>query len=305
MDIATESEQVPEYPLDVSMVAFVDIAKILSVLGNEDALAIFIYTKNGINSSKDAIRTLGLTQKRFYSRLKDLIDNRLIEKYEGEYRHTALGDILLEMGLSMEKLILSKEQLKVLDSIRKSGKFSESKTNQIAKALSIELPIFKDSGKVKMLDAYSSLIEEILELINASEKYVYLVSKYTDARVVNALLRAKNKGIEMRFLGEKPAIKDSLNALKIMLSPQNMKAFLTFSSEFKTILRLTPSLLFSFIVIDDRYTIVEIPNPTKANPPNIEEAFYLAFYFENEKVSKKIARIFFDMWEQADEFRIL
>ena len=83
MDVSQASEQGTEYSLDVSMDTFTNMVKILNALGNDDALSIFMYTVDGIKSSKQAILELGLTQKRFYSRLKDLIDVGFIEKDGG------------------------------------------------------------------------------------------------------------------------------------------------------------------------------------------------------------------------------
>lgn len=305
MSTNTESGQIPDYPIDVSMEAFSSMAKILNALGNEDALAIFLYAKDGINSSKDAIRALGLTQKRFYTRLKDLIDNYLIDKVDGNYRHTALGEIMCDIGISMEKLLLNKDKLEVIHSIQKSGKISKDKSRQLAKALSIDLPFLDKSGNITMIESYESLVGEIFSLIEESEESILFASKYTDVRVVDAILKARERGVKMQFLAEKKGLKDSLSGLRMMLSPTTLKAFVVLSSEFTTILRQTPRLIYSFTVIDNKSTIIEIPHQAFDEGQQIKDMFHLAFSFKNEVVSKKMVNMFQDLWEKGQEFSIL
>ncbi len=85
MGIATETEHIPDHLVGTSVAAFGSMVEILDALGNQDALSIFIYVEKGMTSSKLAIQELGLTQKRFYSRLKELIEVGLIEKNAGGY----------------------------------------------------------------------------------------------------------------------------------------------------------------------------------------------------------------------------
>ena len=47
--------------------------RLFSVFSNEDAIRLFLYAERGIASSTKVMKDLGLTQKRFYSRLKGLL----------------------------------------------------------------------------------------------------------------------------------------------------------------------------------------------------------------------------------------
>jgi predicted transcriptional regulator len=299
MDIAAKSEQVPDYPLDVSMVAFADMAKILSALGNEDALAIFIYAKNGIESSKDAIRALGLTQKKFYSRLKDLIDNKLIEKHEGEYRHTALGEILLEMGLSMEKLLLSKEQLRVLDSIRRSGNISAEKKSQLSKVLSLELPFFQGKSTVTVATSFEEVVQKTIEYLNMAETRVYFASKYFDIRVVEKIMDLLESGVDMHFLSDKMSSFSEVSKmiLSMMFNQKMVKTFygLLKSSEIKY--KAIEDLPYTFIIVDGKHSMFEVRKP-------FTRQFLMAFFFEDEDLSRKLIECFEIIWDTAEPVKM-
>ena len=68
-------------------------AELFSAFGNMDTIRIFAYAEKGISNSSKAVRDLNLTPKRYYQRLKDLIDLNLITKIDGGYIYTPLGEI--------------------------------------------------------------------------------------------------------------------------------------------------------------------------------------------------------------------
>jgi predicted transcriptional regulator len=296
LDSTSEFDQANIYPLDVSTSAFNDMTNILKALGNEDSLAIFLYAQRGIRNSKKAIKELNLTQKRFYSRLKDLLDNNLIEKIEGEYRHTVLGKIFCDVGLSMEKLLLNKEQLDILNTLQKSSSISHDETREIAKALDIEMPFYGNSGKVKLIESYDDLVDELCTQLENSEEAFYIASKYADARVTEVVLKARERGIQMYILNEKISLQ-SMSAFKLLLNPSILGQFSKLLGEFKNIMRQVKKLVYSFTIIDSKTSIIEIPHPNL-------DSFYLAFVIENEKSSKKLEKIFLDMWNSAGQFKL-
>ena len=303
MTTIQESTPIPDYPLDVSMEAFADMAKIMNALGNEDALAIFLYAKDGIHSSKDAIRTLNLTQKRFYTRLKDLIDNRLVEKKEGTYSHTSLGTIMFNMWESLEGLLINKEKLDVLETIRRSSSISPENTKQIMEALKINLPYDQTQElgvtpyKIKMVDTYEALAEELITEVEKAQRSIYFASKYTDEKVVEATISALQRNVTVSLLCEKMSISQGVQVLKMLLSPRSISTFGNFIKEYSHIIKQTSKLVNSFIIIDEKIAIVEIPHPTR-------HQFHLGFIFENQEVCGRLVKIFGNMWENSEEYNI-
>lgn len=303
MTTLQESDSIPDYPLDISMRAFADMAKIMSSLGNEDALAIFLYSKDGIYSSKDAIRTLDLTQKRFYTRLKDLIDNKLIEKIDGEYKHTALGSVVFNMGVSLESLLQNKEKLEVLDTLRKSSSISPENTKQILDALKIDIPFVSGSDigvgtpNILIVETYERLVEELIKEIDQSKSSILFASKYTDEKVVESTIQALQRNVNVNLLVEKLSISQGVQVLRMLLSPKSISTFGNFVKEYSHIIKQTSKLAYSFIIIDEKIAILEIPHPT-------QHQFHLGFIFENSHICDKLVKIFRSMWENSEEYSL-
>lgn len=295
MSSTTKSGETPDYPLDVSMEAFSDMAKILNALGNEDSLAIFLYAKDGISSSKDAIRTLGLTQKRFYTRLKDLIDYKLMEKVEGGYHHTALGEIMCDIGLSMEKLLLNKEQLSLLGSIKKSGKISSEKKTQIAKTLSIELPFLNLNEHFSVITSFDEVVKKTINYLDEAEEEVNFVSLYFDIRVVEKILNLLESGIDMYFISNKDySLKDiSKMVLSMMFNQRMVKSFYDIMKSPDIKYKTLENVPYTFFIVDQKYSMVEIAKP-------FSKDFFMAFFFEDEFLSKKLREAFDALWNSAE-----
>ena len=126
MGFAEQTESIPDVFDNLTETVSNELVVILDALGHEDSFAIFMYIEKGIKSSKLAIEELDLTQKRFYSRLKDLIEVGLVEKVEGEYRHTIFGGIFFKIGYSLLEMIENKEQIELLEKIRASSSLPDS-----------------------------------------------------------------------------------------------------------------------------------------------------------------------------------
>jgi hypothetical protein len=293
MDIATKTEQIPDYPLDVSMNALSDMAKILNALGNEDALAIFLLAKNGIVSSKDAIQALGLTQKRFYTRLKELMDNKLIEKVEGAYRHTALGEILCNIGLSMEKLLLDKDKLKIMSQLSKVKNLSEKQKNELMQFFSIDLSL--GSKDVKIIDSFDELVSVTVDIFNNATEMVYIATQYIDVRVINAGFKALERGVKMRgLISEIDQISNALKiAFSILTNPRQISVIRNFLSSANSQAR-TVKLHYTFIIADGKRSVMEIKDP-------FVDEFKFAICINSEKISKKLVEVFESYWNQGKE----
>lgn len=289
---------------DIPSSTMLDSLKIMEALSNEDAVNLFFYAEKGITSSTAAIKALGMTQKRYYTRLKLLLDAGLIQKTEEGYQHTLLGKLVHKLGLSLLNIVENKEQLDVLNSIRKSSGISPETTSQIAKALSIQVPLALASemrsilSPVEMIDSYDKLVEEITKSIENSKSSIYLATKYSDVRVVEAAMSATDRGIHLLILVEEIDLSQSIQAIRILLSPRKLQQFVKFTKKLKNILKKCDTLPYSFMVIDNKITIIEVPHPLK-------NEFKLAFVFEDTSVGENFIEIFKRMWEKSSEFSIL
>jgi len=280
-----------------------DGLKVVEALSNEDAVNLFFYADKAISSSVRAIRALKLSQKRYYTRLKLLLEAGLLEKTERGYEHTFLGGLVHKLGLSLLKIIENREQLEVLNSIRESSNISPDTTCKIARALSVQMPfaVADDMrsilSPVKMIDSYDTLVEEIRKCIDLSESSIHFASKYPDIQVIEAAMSATDRGVHLSILVEEFDLSESIQAIRVLLSPKKMKRFVDLTNKLKNIVKKGPTLPYSFMIIDNKTTFVEVPHPEK-------NEFKLAFVFEDERVGENFASIFEGMWDRSPEFSV-
>jgi hypothetical protein len=96
----------------------VSVADVISAISSEKSLSLFkavVDSKN--NNGAISITKLGLARKQFYSNIKKLIDVGLIERINGKYHITSLGEIVFNAQAKVESAIKYYWELKAIDSI--------------------------------------------------------------------------------------------------------------------------------------------------------------------------------------------
>lgn len=304
MDFATEAETIPDVFENTTVAAFNEMVKILDALGHEDSLAIFMYSEKGIKSSKVAIEELGLTQKRFYSRLKELIEVGLVDKREGEYQHTTFGNIFFKIGFSLLEMIENKEQIELLEQIRTSSSLPNSEVDKIHSVVSKN---FRDmSGlfdmvflsekqrKVEVLATYDSLVEKIVEEIKATQESTLLATRYIDNKVIDSMFKAQTKGIKSKVIMAKDNLEDKVNKLQLLLSPGLMMSLLEYLNDPDLDdLARDGNVPFSFCIMDGRHCFFELPSMGNHD-------FSIAFFVDDEEIGEKFTKMFNALWESAE-----
>ena len=282
---------------EVSPQTLAMMKNILDALAHEDAIKIFNYAKDEITNSTVAIRELGLTQKRYYTRLKLLLDAGILEKCDQGYRYTFLGEVLHQMSGSFTAILEQKDRLELANKLRKTKSLSEEEKKNLMKLIAPTeseglLNIQDMIGPVRLVDDYEELIKNIIDSVDQAEESAYLASKYSDVRVVEAMMRAFQRGVKFRALGPRVNITDRINILRALLSPKMAGTFLKAITEVSALVRKT-DISCSFIVIDEKWAVFEIPHPVK-------DSFYLGFIFQNANICKRLCSMFNDMWEKAN-----
>jgi predicted transcriptional regulator len=304
MDLAAEAESIPDVFENTSVTAFNEMVRILDALGHEDALAIFFYTEKHIKSSKLAIEELGLTQKRFYSRLKELIEVGLIEKTEGEYRYTIFGNIFFKIGFSLMEMIENREQIELMERIRASSSLPNAEMEKIRSVVSKN---FRDvSGlfdmvflsekqrKVEVLPSYEKLVEKLVEEMKAAKDTIHLASRYIDNKVIDCMFKATGSGVKGKVIMAKENLEDKVNKLQLLLSPGLVMNLLEYFSdpELNDILR-DGHVPFSFCIIDNRTCFFELPSLGNHD-------FAIAFFVDDVEIGTRFIKMFNALWESAE-----
>jgi hypothetical protein len=279
-----------------------EIKETLDCLANEDALKIFKSAKYGIASSTETVRELGLTEKRYYARLRALVKAKLLEKVGNKYQHTMFGGLVFEVLFkSLEQFLSNKDRLDLLDRLKKSTSISPMETDEVTAAILkrssiVGLNDLKGALRpVEIVQTYEELRSALIELIEKAEKEIFIATQYTDSSVAETILNASNRGIKMFFLdGDKTNLSRKMQMLRILLTkPKMMKLFYDTVSSPNIALRYT-DLHSSFVVVDEKYAGIEITNPNT-------KAFVFGVVFQSESICAKLITMFKALWEKAGE----
>jgi len=292
----TSTEQNQDDSPNTSESASAEFVKIASTLGNEDALALFIFVGNGIKNSKDALRTLGMTQKRYYNRLKNLIDVNLITKVDGEYRYTTLGRYAREkIKEKIEPVLANKERLTLIDRIGQAGSLSPEEAQRIAEILSIDDLTGYQVDQAKIVDMFDTAVNNVIKYIDNATRCIHFASKYMDIRVNQACMNAIERGVEAYFLvGNLNQFKKSLNMIRpIMGDPSYLRIIMQFFGSSDMNVRFV-ELPYTFLIVDGRQSMIEVPRP-------FTDVYTLSIFFENEQFSMKLMENFDLLWDSASE----
>jgi len=279
-----------------------EIERVLNSLANEDAIRIFISAKEGIKKSTQAIRELDLTQRRYYARLNELVKAGLIERREDAYQLTTLGTVLYNLGTVFNETLTHRDRLDLVDRLKRAKSISLEEIKQILQTISSKgfigyLGIADLIQPVKMIGTYEDIVLELVGRINEAEKNIRLATYYIDSRAVEAILEAYERGVDLSILtSDRESVVKKLQILQMILSPKIIKLYNMFSGE-RMRARLS-EFPYSFCLIDDKYVIIELPNPGT-------NGFYMGFSIQNEALCQRLAKTFEDLYEKGKENPII
>jgi len=250
-------------------VNFEELSGILNILGDYSSLKIYQAAAEGFISGKETINKLGLTSRKYYRNLKTLKDKGLITNSANKYELTFLGEKLYKVVFNdIYSLLTTKyEFLKEYSDIG-------------------------ESNQIKIIEKYDDLIKLMIKAIDDSKSKIFLVTRYFDLSVIGSLLNALNRGVILKTITNKRL--DLSNLFKILtkiitnIRPNNIKTIL------KQPDNKIADVMMSFIVIDDKLSIYELPT----------KDFTIAFNFTDEKAAKQLTNLFEEIWDSAEELHI-
>jgi len=277
---------------------------IFSTFADLDTMRIFLLAEKGISNSNKAIKELDLTPKRYYSRLKGLIDCKVIEKVDGKYVYTPTGQVLAKMGLSLIDILNNEDRITLLLNLSKSNALTLEERDKINEFVvdnfnvgHIIGPILngKSLNSVEKILSYDELVRRMNEELDTVEKSFYLASTYFDPVLAEKGMQKKNTGTKIKILMSKKTMSKKITKLRMLLSPKalfNVLEMIRKIPDMSDIYRET-DLQFSFLIIDEKRCIFEFPNI-------IEDEFTIAFILCDKNISKKFIELFNDLWKKAD-----
>jgi len=276
---------------------FKHLERVFSAASSIDALKIFYTANEGIESSTRTIEKLGLTQKRYYTNLKRLIDTGLVEKVDGKYVHTTFGKITYKLIEALKGALDQKDKLDLIDRILKTKNLSIEETEEIMRALLKDVNLIPDGritdilGSIRIIESWEKVVQEIIKYIDKAEEEVLFACRYYDMHILEACLTAAQRQVKVHYLVDKE--------LKVSRMTQMFLSFLftnhyeqnDFSDKSPFKVKYV-NLPYSFLVIDGEYSMVEVSTPLSRN-------FSFAFLFHNKKISERLSQCFSELWEKG------
>lgn len=268
------------------------LVNLFKVLSKPDAFEIYLIAGEGIESSTHAIEELGITPKKYYTRLRELVDIGFINKTEGTYRQTPFGSIVCDRLLPvMGRAYKSRDRLELISKFR--GTQIE---DEVRNLLEDELKI-PDLGpnNVKILETYEDLAIEAVDLYDSAEKSVLLASNYFDVRVMEACFRSTERNIINKLIVGKKSLSKKLQSLRMMLSLTFAKTIINFTSNKVNIREFMKfvDLPYTFCVVDGHRNIIELSN-------TFNETFIVALSIDDRGVGGKLTEFFEMFWEEGE-----
>ncbi|MCW3988655.1 MAG: hypothetical protein NWE88_01110 [Candidatus Bathyarchaeota archaeon] len=270
------------------------LANLFKVLSKPDALEIFLLAGEGIEKSGYAIEELGFTPKKYYARLRELVDMGFVIKMEGVYRQTPFGSIIYSRLIpAMRRTYDARDRLGLIEKFK--GTQIEGQVRNLIED-ELNLPDFVESNKkVKILGTYEDLAIEAVDLYDSAEKSVLLASNYFDVRVMEACFRSTERDIINRLIIGKKSLSKKLQNLRMMLSLTFAKTIINFTSnkvDLREFLKFV-DLPHTFCIVDGHRNIIEISN-------SLNDNFLVALSIDDRVVGKKLTELFEMIWEVGE-----
>ena len=270
-----------------------ELATIFRLLSNPDALKILYRAGQGIENSTHAIEELGLTPKKYYYRLKELMAADLVKKVDGVYRQTAMGRIIYNRFLpAMGKTYDARDELELI--VYLEGTELENGVKRLIEE-KLEIPGFTGSSNVRLLGDYETLAIEVIDLYDSAEESVLLASNYIDVRVIEAFLRAEDRGVTNRVIMGKNRQSSKIQSLRMMLSVTFAKAVINYASnaeEVKNTVRFA-ELPYTFCVVDGHHNIIELSD-------TLNDRFIVALLIDDSVIGEKLTEFHNTIWKEGE-----
>ena len=146
-----------------------DLAEILRALSDEDAINILRFAKSGFEGTTDVHKRLGLSAKRYYYRLRKLMDAGIIVKRDNRYELTSLGVMLCDcLERNFLWAIENIDQLRVLDTLKRSKTIDDETLEKVAGILDAK------PDSVQIIQTYEKMVDATIHLTETAEEKLCL-----------------------------------------------------------------------------------------------------------------------------------
>ncbi|MBI2127289.1 MAG: hypothetical protein HYU02_08285 [Thaumarchaeota archaeon] len=271
--------------------------KIHLLLSNSDASLIFSLGSKGIPASLSILEKYKFSKKRYYTRLKELLDLGLIFKDKEFYRHTAIGALIYENAVDgLKHILVNHKSIEMLQSLKQSVKDSDDLdavdriSHEVLKDLESRFGL---SGlkPVRLFRSWDDLSAEVADSIDKMRSKMYVASKYVDFRTAEAALRSASRGCKINIINTTSAgLSTRLMIMSNLVAhPNTFKVYRDLAENSNVSMRVV-EIPFSFIVIDELDVGVEIVDPLDP------QSFFAGVQFRSPILAGRMISYFNHLW---------
>jgi hypothetical protein len=261
-----------------------------SALSNKDALRIFNMAAEGINASLDVLSANNFTKKRYYVRLKELLELGLVYKDKGVYRHTALGTLIFENQVkNLRQILFKRSSIQILQDLKRKKDLSGTEkdaideiSHEVLKDLESSLGL-SNLKPVRLFRTWNELSAETALSVEEATSELYVATRYVDFRTAESALGAAKRGCKICIIhSPRSGLSPKLQLIgNLMTHPKAVGIFKELSHH-QNVTMKEAELPYSFIVIDSIKVGIEIVNPQDPY------SFFLGLMFESPGLASKL-----------------
>jgi predicted transcriptional regulator len=289
---------------------------LLSLLSRSDSQKMFAIAKEGLMISTSTLDTLRITPKRYYRALKQLKDAGLIEKdKKGYYIHTTFGSIVYQrITLELSQYAKHLEKMQMIDTLRRTGKFSEASIlkltqeimdNNIIKPSSLSAISESSNNKIDIILSFDKVIETLVQRIDCCKSEILISTRICPEIVINKILEKSKLGVKVKIVADIDLVKeyfrsqqkfvDNLNEEKKNQIKERRCVIANPWYPDKTINRRIADIPFGMIILDKTEVGIELVN---SNNP---KEFCGGIFIRDEKIAMTMNELYQQMWEKSSE----
>jgi len=269
------------------------LVNLFKVLSKPDALEIFLLAGEGIENSTYAIEELGFSSKRYYARLRELVDMGFLRKTGGVYRQTPFGSLIYSrLFPAMGRAYDARDRLELISEFK--GTDMEDDLRHLIEG-ELNLPDSAASTKMRLIDNYEAMVVDVIDICGEAKKSILMASNYLDVRVMETALRAIERDVTSSFIVGKRSLPSKMQALRMILSLSFTKTIINFYSnkvDVKDIVRIA-EIPYSFCIVDGHRIIIDIPNA-------INDCFIVALSINDRVICDMFTDYYNAIWEAGE-----
>ncbi len=277
------------------------VRAIMSALSNGDALLLFNLAEEGIESYETIFKTHGLSKKRYYQRLHELVKLGLVFKDGSTYKHTMLGSLIFENQVKgLRQTLLNRGSIKILHELRNRLDDEDARVSvdaisqEVLKNLETSLGV---SGlkPIRLHRSWDDLVNVLRSRMEEMRNEMFIASRYVDFRTAETAVAAVSRNCKLRVIhSNRGALSEKLQIFgNIIANPQSILTYRNLTKSPNVAMRKS-YVPYSFLVIDGVSVGIEIVNPSD---PSL---FFLGLWFESPVLAQSMKQYFEALWVNGE-----